>query len=162
MILTLAVIDPFLKEWWRCSWEQGLGNHTALWSALWPGAHHLSSFSLRVFLSNPVLVKNIVGQQLPPARWAMNSSHWYTAGLESSSRTLVKYGVLLWSESCSVMSNSLWPHGLYSPWNSPGQNTGVGSLSLLQGIFSTQGSNPGLLHSRQILYQLSHKGSPDT
>ena len=45
-------------------------------------------------------------------------------------------------------------------WNSPGQNTGVGSLSLLQGIFPTQGSNPGLLHCRWILYQLSHKGSP--
>ena len=58
------------------------------------------------------------------------------------------------------MSNSLRPHGLYSPWNSPGQNTGVGSLSLLQGIFPTQGSNPGLLHCRQILYQLSHHGSP--
>ena len=42
------------------------------------------------------------------------------------------------------MSDSLWPHGLYSPWNSPGQNTGVGSLSLLQGIFSTQGSNAGI------------------
>ena len=64
------------------------------------------------------------------------------------------------SESCSVMSNSLGPHGLYSPWNSPGQNTGVGSLSLLQGIFPTQGSSPGLLYCRQILYQLSHKGSP--
>ena len=63
-------------------------------------------------------------------------------------------------ESRSVMSNSLWPHGLYNPWNSPGQNTGVGSLSLLQGIFPTQGSNPGLLHCRQVLYQLSHKGSP--
>ena len=63
------------------------------------------------------------------------------------------------SESCSVVSDSLWPCGLYSPWNSPGQNTGVGSLSLLQGIFPTQGSNPGLLHCRQILYQLSHKGS---
>ena len=48
---------------------------------------------------------------------------------------------------------------LYSPWNSPGQNTGVGSLFLLQGIFPTQGSNSGLLHCRQILYQLSHKGS---
>ena len=45
----------------------------------------------------------------------------------------------------------------YNPWNSPGQNTGVGSLSLLQGIFRTQGSNPGLPHCRQILYQLSHK-----
>ena len=64
------------------------------------------------------------------------------------------------SESHSVMSDSLQPHGLYSPWNFPGQNTGVGSLSLLQGIFPTQGSNPGLLHCRWILYQLSHKGSP--
>ena len=64
------------------------------------------------------------------------------------------------SESCSVLSDSLRPHGLYSPWNSPGQNTGVGSLSLLQGIFPTQGSNPGLPHGRWILYQLSHKGSP--
>ena len=43
----------------------------------------------------------------------------------------------------------------YSPWNSPGQNSGVGSLSLLQGIFPTQGSNLGLLHHEQILYQLS-------
>ena len=63
------------------------------------------------------------------------------------------------SESCSVVSHSLRPQGLYSPWNSLGQNTGVGSLSLLQGIFPTQGSNPGLPHCRQILYQLSHKGS---
>ena len=64
------------------------------------------------------------------------------------------------SESRSVVSDSLWPHGLYSPWNSPGQNTGVGSLSLLQRIFPTQGLNPGLLHCRQILYQVSHKVSP--
>ena len=45
---------------------------------------------------------------------------------------------------------------LYSPWNSPGQNTGVGSLSLLQGIFPTQGSNSGLPHCRRTLYQLRH------
>ena len=64
------------------------------------------------------------------------------------------------SQNGSVMSDSLWPHGLYSPWNSSGQNTGVGRLSLLQGISPTQGSNPGLPHCRQILYQLSHKGSP--
>ena len=64
------------------------------------------------------------------------------------------------SESCSVVSDALQPHGLYSPWNSPGQNTGVGSLSLLQGIFPTQGLNPGLPHCRQILYQLSHRGNP--
>ena len=63
------------------------------------------------------------------------------------------------SESRSVLSDSLRPHGLYSPWNSPGQNNGVGILSLLQGIFPTQGSNPGLPHCRWILYQLSHKGT---
>ena len=44
----------------------------------------------------------------------------------------------------------------YSSWNSPGQNTGVGSLSLLLGIFPTQGSNLGLPHCGQILYQPSH------
>ena len=49
---------------------------------------------------------------------------------------------------------------LYSPWNSPGQNTGVGSFSLLQGIFPTQGLNTGLSPCRWILYQLRHKGSP--
>ena len=51
-------------------------------------------------------------------------------------------------------------NGLYTPWNSPGQNMGVGSPSLLQGIFPTQGLNPGLPHCRRILYQMSHKGSP--
>ena len=63
-------------------------------------------------------------------------------------------------KGCSVMSNSLGSHRLYCPWNSPSQNTGVGSCSLLQVIFPTQGLNPGLSHCRQILYQLSHKGSP--
>ena len=114
------------------------------------------------------------------------------------------FSCLSWSDkvkvkSCSVASDSLQPLGLYSPWNSPGQNTGVdslfpspgylpnpgieprspalhvdsipaepegkpkitgvGSLSLLQGIFPTQESNQGLLHCRWILYQLSYEGS---
>ena len=60
----------------------------------------------------------------------------------------------------SVLSSSLWPHRLHSQWNSLGQNTGVGSHSLFQGIFPTQGSNPSLPHCRWILYQLSHQGSP--
>ena len=59
------------------------------------------------------------------------------------------------SESCSVVSDSLRTQGLHSPWNSVGQNTGVGSLSLLQGIFGQIFS-----FSRHILYQLSHMGSP--
>ena len=60
----------------------------------------------------------------------------------------------------SLSCDSLRLHGLYRPWNSPDQNSGVGSLSLLQGIFPTQGLNPGLPHCRWILYQLSHKRSP--
>ena len=56
-----------------------------------------------------------------------------------------------------VTSDSSRPHGLQNRWNSPGQNTGVGSLSFLQGIFPTQGSNPGLLHCRWTLYQLSYQ-----
>ena len=67
--------------------------------------------------------------------------------------------------SHSVMSDSLQPHGLQPasllcPWNSPGKNTGRGNHSLLQGIFLTQGSSPGLLHCRQILFYLNHQGSP--
>ena len=73
---------------------------------------------------------------------------------------LTVYLIEKWSESLSVVSDSSRPHGLYSPWNSPGQNTGAGSLSLLQGIFPTQGSNQGFPHCRWVLYQLSHKGSP--
>ena len=67
--------------------------------------------------------------------------------------------------SHSVISNSLGFHGLQPsrllcPWHSPGKNTGVRCHALLQGIFLTQGSNPGLPHGRWILYQLSHKESP--
>ena len=58
------------------------------------------------------------------------------------------------AQSCPILCNPM------NPWNSLGQNTGVGGLSLLQGIFPAQGSNPGPPHCGQILYQLSHKGSP--
>ena len=77
------------------------------------------------------------------------STRWYTA-LEPERE----------KESGSVLSDSLQPHRLHRPRNSPGQNTGVGSHSLLQGVFPTQGSNPGLLHCRRALHQLSHQGSP--
>ena len=72
----------------------------------------------------------------------------------------LEWVVISFSKSCLVMSNSLQPHGLYCSWNSSGQNTVVSSLSLLQGIFPTLESNPGLLHCRRILHQLSYKGSP--
>ena len=71
------------------------------------------------------------------------------------------------SVSHSDVSNFLWPHGLclarlLCPWDSPGQNTGVGCHSLHQGIFPTQGLNLSLLHCRQILYPLSHQGTSGT
>ena len=93
-----------------------------------------------------------------------NSMDCIVHGVERSHIRLSNFHLLATSSSVqfsrSVVSDSFVNHALYSPWNSPGQNTGVGSLSLLQGIFPTQGSNPGLPHCRQILYQLSHKGSP--
>ena len=61
------------------------------------------------------------------------------------------------AQSCPTLCD---PHGLYSPWNSPGQNTGVSSLSLLQGIFPTQQLNWDCLLCRQILYQLNYERSP--
>ena len=66
--------------------------------------------------------------------------------------------------SRSVMSDCLQPHGLQPtrllcPWDFPGKSTGVGCYFLLQGIFLTQGSNPCLLHCRQMLYHLSHQGT---
>ena len=63
-------------------------------------------------------------------------------------------------ESHSVMSDSLWSNGLYDSWNSPHQNTAVGSLPLLQVIFPTQVLKPGLPHCGWILYQLRRKRSP--
>ena len=108
-----------------------------------------------------------VARQAPPPMWFSRQEYWRGLPRPSRNNTFVCVlvaqswwgNVCVW-ESCSVVSDSLWPNGLYSPWNSPGKNTGVGSLSLLQGIFPTQGWNLGLPHCWQILYQLSHKGSP--
>ena len=82
---------------------------------------------------------------------SLSLSEWWTKG----------YSCEKWSENLSVMSYSLWPRGLEPAsllclWNSSDKHTGVGNCSRLQGIFPTEGLNPGLLHWRQILYQLSH------
>ena len=81
------------------------------------------------------------------------------------------YGIIIEKNRCAEIQ-VLWQWKSFScvqhfvtswtiqSWNSPGPNTGVGSCSILQEIFQTQGSNPGLKHCRQILYQLSHQGSP--
>ena len=71
-----------------------------------------------------------------------------------------------YSHSVLVAFNSSQPHGLkptrlLCPWYSPGKNTGVGCHFLLQGIFLTQGSNPGLLHCRQVLYHWAPREAPN-
>ena len=73
----------------------------------------------------------------------------------------IRWSEMKWNVSCSVVSNSLWPHGLLParllcPSKPPGKNAGVICHSLLQAIFLTQELNLGLLHCRQILYQLIH------
>ena len=93
---------------------------------------------------------------LQPANGLVNSPHLAAFHLSLSLQILWLmpgpkqnlYPLKVKSENCSAMSNSLRPHGLYSPRNSPGQNTGMGSLSFLQGIFPTQRSNPSLPHCR--------------
>ena len=142
-----------------CSWKRepflyGSKNHT-----------HRTQHSLRKIYSQPIRkdyakryilrfryyvfeLRSLEGKkQIQPQIFKLSQPILDSEGRESE------------SESRSVLFASLWPHGLYRPWNSPDQNAGVGSLSVLQGIFPTQGSNPGLPHCRRILYQLSHKGS---
>ena len=113
-------------------------------------------FVQQLAMTNWVAVPGRSSKSLPKMKFAtkkvMIPVWWSAAGMKH-------YNFLKWSESCSVVSYSLWLHGLYSPLNSPGQNTGVGSLSLPQGIFPTQGWNKSLRHCRKIIYQLSHKGS---
>ena len=84
--------------------------------------------------------------------------YYYTEVKTGSEETDTKSFTMC--ESRSVVSNSLQPHGLYTVHEILQARTGVGSCSCLQEIFPTQGLNPGLLHCRQILYQLSHQGSP--
>ena len=101
--------------------------------------------------------------------WSGNKLHSLTRGLLLCLKIMlmvqfeaISCYLIMKVKVAQLRTNSLRPHGLtiHSPWNSPGQYTGVGSCSLLQGIFPTWGWNPGLPHCRRILYQLSHKGSP--
>ena len=111
-----------------------------------------------------ILLKNPSWAWLSPCpRMPLMTKPGFLSQSEGShfSDVLLKAGKWNWLN----MSDSLWPHGLYPtrllrPWNSPGQNTGAGCHFLLQGIFLNQGLNPALPHWRQILYHLSHEGSP--
>ena len=91
--------------------------------------------------------------QAPPSMGFSRQEYW--SGVPIPKTQEIKRGIGLGYYFWDTYHNEL-----YSPWNSLGQNTREGSLSLLQEIFPAQGSNPGLPRCRKILYQLSHKGSP--
>ena len=121
------------------TWSYGLPDH---WESGKLDAHTLDKFKVWLL-------------------WKIGKK-WMNTGLAISSVCLKSIMEAKWS--CSVMSNSLQPHGLYPtrllhPWDFPGKSTGVGCHFLLQGIFPTQGLNPGLPHCRQTFYHLSHQRS---
>ena len=127
---------------------------------MWPSlANDLLVFRKLRIKNLPVRLEKLIINTLRTYFWICVHVIMLLCTFYSLGRVVWTFETLV-SESCSVMSDSLWPRGLYSPWNFPGHNVGVGSLSLLHRIFPTQGLNPGLPHCRQILYQLSHKGSP--
>ena len=127
-------------------------------------AHELSrSGACGIFLHRDQTHVSCTGRQIP-YRWATREAQvaLSCSRLLKISSCLLKSDMNTWKRSWkwkSLLCLTLQPHGLYSPWNSPGQNSGVGCHALLQGIFPTQGSKPGLPHCRQIVYQLSHKGN---
>ena len=136
------------------NWGHSCTEQTLFLGAHFSGVNHTKTTHstpgpLKCHLNlSPCLQSSLTGREWrtkPHRKWC----EWHFSVLPSP-----------WSESHSVVSNSLRPHWLYSPWNSLGQNTGVGSLSLLQEISPTPGIELGLLHCRWIIYQLSYQGIP--
>ena len=143
---------------------------TSGWPERFYKAMHVSRNSerminiLKIGIFQTLNVKVIVAQSCPTLCNSMDGS---LPG--SSVHGILQARILEWlaipfsrrsSVGSQIVSSFLQPHGLYSTWNSLDQNTGVCSHCLLQGIFPTQGLDTGLLHCGQILYQLSHQGSP--
>ena len=114
----------------------------------------VDSVALKTFIifAYPCSCSTIHNSQEKETTWMSISGYMYKHNMVSAYE----------SESRSVVSSSLQPHSLNSSWISLDQTIGVGSPSLLQRIFPTQGLNPGLPHCTQILYKLSYQGSPST
>ena len=128
-----------------------LFSHWVMSSSLWP--YGLQPTILHYHLPSR---KNIT------LFWSPNTKALYRplvhSGLENPK--CIEWGFVIWKGKWKSLSRVQLSATMYSPWNSPGQNTGVGSLSLLQGIFPSQGLNPSLPHCGWVLYQLCYQGSP--
>ena len=143
-----------IEQSWKQSWHKWI---SSLWFSGWHTFrnifHSISCRRTMLAFKKKVGMCHFKHSILSLSEPSLFCSH-HSLLLKSSAlfdSLLARWKVKL-GESCPVISDSLWPHGLYSPWNSPGQNTGVGSLSLLQGIFPTWGSNPDFPYCRRILY----------
>ena len=131
--------------------------HCSIWSPLIVHIGFLGGLDYKESACNvgdPGLIPGLgrspgVGNHYPPQYFCLENS--MDRGIPWELQSVHEH------ESCSVVPNSLHPHGLCSLWNYPCQNTTVGSHSFLQGIFPTQESNRGLLHCRWILYQLCYQ-----
>ena len=132
--LDVGVISLNQKKWPRSETVEDPGCENA-WGSCRVSGERLEENQDKILSQKPGVVGEVKEEMNGSNRWEKPQHNPVSAK---------------WKSLCHV---SLWPHGLYSPWNSPGQNTGVGSHSLLQGIFPTQGLNPCLLHCRWILYQ---------
>ena len=144
-----------LPTWWTWVWVNfGSWWWTGSPGVLWfMGSQELGMIELLNWTELIILAlkeKQVVEGRLVPFRNSFKT-------MKKQKKIIQKLWYISVNEGHSVMSDSLWHHGLNSPWNSPGQNPGLASCSLLQGIFPTQRSNPGLLHCRQIIYQLSYE-----
>ena len=135
--------NAYLTDFFLNKWNIKSGMHACLVAQLCPTFRNfMDSRPPGSSVRGILLARILKWVAMPSSRDLLNP------GIEPASPALQADSLLLshWgspdglcgSESRSVVSNSLRPHGLYSPWNSPGQNTGLGSCSLLQGIFPTQ------------------------
>ena len=122
-------------------------------SSLWASACHSAKWAKIYFIGMLSWFWKITHAKETKQCLAFTGHTTNANGLPFSLRQTEKHAIKVKMKvNMSVVSDSLGHHGLYSPWNSLGRNTGLGSLFLLQGIFPSQGSNPGLQHSRQFLY----------